>query len=118
MVLAGCGDDGPRRYDVSGTVAYNGQPLPAGQIFFDPDAAKGHDGPQGYALIKDGRYNTAETDQGPIGGPHIVRIEGYDGKPGEELPLGRPLFNDFQQSVDLPQEDTKLDFVVRPGLAN
>jgi hypothetical protein len=113
MTVAGC-EQGLRRYNVAGTVTYNGQPLPAGVIYFDPDVSKQNDGPQGYAFIKDGKFNSAETESGPVGGPHIARIQGFDGKPGEELPMGRVIFTDFSQSVDLPREDTTLDFAV-PG---
>ena len=29
---------------------------------------------------------------GVIGGLYKIRIEGFDGKPGNELPLGKPIF--------------------------
>ena len=112
--LVGCGEAGPARYDVSGTVSYQGKPLPAGLIMFDPDITKGNDGPQGFAHIKDGRYNTAETESGPVGGPHIVRIQGFDGVAGQELPMGRPLFTDYQTPADIPAETSTLDFEVPP----
>src|SRR5689334_1452970 len=102
LALAGCGESGPQRFNVSGTVTYAGQPLPAGVIWFDPDFSKQNDGPQGYAFIKEGKFDSATTESGPSGGPHVVRIEGFDGKPGEELPMGKPMFHDFSQSVDLP----------------
>jgi hypothetical protein len=111
IAAAGC-EQGPLRYNVSGTVTYQGQPLPAGVIYFDPDGSKQNDGPQGYAFIKDGKFDTAETASGPVGGPHLVRIEGFDGKAREEFPMGQPLFADFSQSVDLPNEDTTLDLSV------
>jgi hypothetical protein len=111
LAAAGC-EQGPRRYNVAGTVTYDGRPLPAGMIYFDPDVSKKNDGPQGYAFIKDGKFDTAETKSGPVGGPHVARIEGFDGKPGEELPMGRPIFTDFSQPVDLPREDATLAFDV------
>jgi hypothetical protein len=36
LLLAGCGPAGPPTYEVSGTVTWNGQPLPAGDIIFQP----------------------------------------------------------------------------------
>jgi hypothetical protein len=112
LLLAGC-HQGPRLYPVSGKVMYGDKPLPAGVIYFDPDSSKKNDGPQGYAIIQNGEYNTAATGgKGVIGGPHIVRIEGFDGKPGEELPLGRPLFTDFQQPLDLPKAPATQNFDV------
>ena len=80
----------PVLYHVSGTVTYDGQPLPAGQVFFDADLTKGHDGPQGFAYIKDGQFDTAQGGRGVLGGPYVIRIQGFDGKPGRELPLGKP----------------------------
>jgi hypothetical protein len=112
MLLAGC-SRGPTRYDVSGAVTYQGRPLPAGVIFFTPDIRRGNDGPQGYAIIKEGRYDTTDPGgKGVFGGPHTVRIEGFDGKPGNELPLGKPLFTDYQTDVDFPKGEAKQDFDV------
>ena len=69
LLLAGCGR-GPTLYQVSGRVTYDGQPLPAGVIYFDPDVTRNHDGPQGYAVIKNGTYNTsARGGRGVVGGP-------------------------------------------------
>jgi hypothetical protein len=114
VLLPGC-ERGPRLYDVSGKVMYKGKPLPAGVIYFDPDVTKGGDGPQGYAVIKAGEYSTAAAGgKGVVGGRHIARIEGFDGKPGAELPLGRPLFTDFQQALDLPRAEATQNFDV-PG---
>lgn len=112
LLLAGC-SDAPRRYDVSGKVSYRGEPLRAGVIFFDTDIKKDHHGPQGYALIKDGAYNTAEPGgKGTIGGPHIARIDGFDGSRARELPFGRPLFSSFHKEVDLPRATSTADFDV------
>ncbi len=112
LSIAGCKDDGPPRFDVSGTITFDNQPIAAGVIFFDPDVSKGNDGPQGFAHIKDGRYDTRTGGRGIIGGPHIVRIQGFDGKPGNELPLGEKIFNEHQIAVDLPKETTTKDFQV------
>ena len=112
LAAVGC-EQGPRRFNVSGSITYDGQPLPAGVIWFDPDYTQGNnDGLQGYAYIKAGKYDSAETESGPTGGKYIVRIEGFDGKPGVELPMGSPIITDFSQPIDLPGEDTTRDFAV------
>ena len=112
LAFIGCSNR-PRRYPVSGTVTYAGQPLPAGVIFFDPDVTKQNKGPQGYALIKDGRYDTAASGgKGVVGGPYLVRIDGFDGKPGRELPMGNALFTHFQQLINLPEAASTQDFDV------
>lgn len=111
LLIAGCG--GSKLYEVSGRVTYDGRPLPAGVIYFDPDVTRQNDGPQGYALIKDGAYSTAaQGGRGVAGGPHVVRIEGFDGRPGAELPLGKPLFTDYQERRDLPRARSAQDFNV------
>jgi hypothetical protein len=112
LLATGCAR-GPKLFEVSGSVRYDGQPLPAGVVYFDPDIAKGNDGPQGYAIIKDGSFTTsAPGGQGVVGGAYLVRIEGFDGQPGHELPLGKPLFTDFEELVDLPKAPSKCDFEV------
>ncbi len=113
----GCrSDSGPERYELSGSVTYNGQPVPAGYILFEPDKSKGNDGPGSSADIEDGRYRTP-PGQGVIGGPHIVTICGFDGKPidlgqGQKNPQGNPLFMNYQITVDLPKHSTTHDFHV------
>jgi hypothetical protein len=109
IVAVGCG--GKKQHHVSGKILYGGEPLPAGVIWFDP--APKNDAPQGYAIIKNGEYNTAQAGgRGVNGGAYTIRIEGFDGKPGNELPMGKPLFTDFQQDFELPKADSKQNFEV------
>ena len=113
VVLAGGCDHGPKRHPVSGQVLYDGKPIPFGEIYFDPDVAKGNDGPQGFARIQDGQYDTREGGSPAAPGPQLVRILGFNGKPGPELPLGRPLFPEYTTSADIPvQGNATLDFSV------
>jgi hypothetical protein len=112
IVLAGCGDRAPPRYHVKGTVTYDGKPLPAGVIYFDPYPMKKNDGPQGFAHVKDGRFDTRDGGRPCAGGPMIVRIEGFDGKPAAELPVGNVLFRNHEEKVELPREDCERDFTV------
>jgi hypothetical protein len=55
---------------------------------------------------------------GVVGGPHRVRIIGYDGVPakvqGEELADGKPLFPPYETTVDFPRERTEKNFEVPP----
>lgn len=107
LPMVGCGDGaaGVPRYDVAGTVTFNGQPVPQGTIQFRPDASQGNSGPAGDAEIVDGRYDTASVGNGTVGGPHEVIITGFDGKadPDQELPLGMPLFSDYSTKADMPK---------------
>ena len=52
-VLPGCGDSGPKKYPVNGTVSYNGRPLPTGTVMFVPEEG----GPPAVSTIgDDGSY--------------------------------------------------------------
>jgi len=107
----GCGPGGPPRYDISGSITYNGKPVPGGRIVFEPDREQNNHGPASYAVIKDGHYAT-DSGKGPVGGPHIVRIMGRDGVSTFESPHGTTIFPEYRTKVDLPREDTGKDFEV------
>lgn len=118
LILTGCGDSG---YDVSGNVTFDGNPIPAGKIYFSPDGSKGNRGAAGYATIVNGTYNTAsEGGKSIIGGPMLVGIEGFDPNAanptdsddtsGEETV--KALFPYYEIQVDLPTESTTKDFDV------
>src|SRR5438477_2758334 len=114
VMLVGCG--GRKIYSLSGTITFQGKPVPAGQIVFEPDASAGNSGQAAFAKIKDGRYDTRIDGSGTLGGPHLVRIHGRDGIPRGELLNGLPLFRrDYETKVDLPKADAKQDFEVPAG---
>lgn len=99
---------------VSGTITFAGKPVPAGRIYFNPDFAKGNDGQQGYATIKDGKYDTNKDGQAAAGGPTLVTIQGYNGvaKPDNPDWIGDPLFEPYKTSIDLPKTFSTQDFEV------
>lgn len=110
--LVGC-SSGDRVYNLAGSVTYQGKPVPAGQIVFEPDTNAGNGGPPGFAKIKDGRYDTRILEgQGTVGGPHIVRILGLDGIARGELLNGTPLFPEHTITADLPKENGTQDFAI------
>jgi hypothetical protein len=84
-----CGDDGRH---LSGTVTFDGKPVAAGVIYFDPDGTKGHTGSQGYAVIKNGRFDTRDGGRPTSPGPLIARVSGGDGVITADLDMGRTLF--------------------------
>jgi len=114
LSAAGCGGSRVERYDVSGTVTYDGQPIPLGQIMFQPDTSRGNTGPAGVAKIEHGRFDTRGSEKGTVGGPHRIIITGYDGKIDidRELPAGAALFDEYEASADLPEEDSTLNIDV------
>lgn len=118
VLLSGCGQqkiDGPPRFVLSGTVTYDGKPIPKGFITIEPDSEKGNTGPGSGAPITNGKFSTP-SETGHVGGPHRVRIVGYDGVPtteeGEELADGKPLFPTYETTVDLPKANGEQDFTV------
>jgi hypothetical protein len=116
LFTVGCGRArGPARHDLSGSVTFHGKPVPVGTISFAPDTSKGNDGPGASAEIKDGVYSI-RPGRGTIGGPHVVSISGFDGKPykiGQDVyRAGKPLFPGVQIRVDLPKEPAKHDFAL------
>jgi len=113
--LSGCGGNGgPHRYELSGSVAHDGKPIPAGTILFEPDTSHDNDGPGILVEFTDGHYRTP-SGKGTVGGPHIVRIVGYDGEPQSEMPQGKPLFREYQLQIDLPRHNARQDFDVPAG---
>jgi hypothetical protein len=113
LALAGCGGEGGGRRQVSGTVNYDGQPVAAGRITFSPDASKQNSGPQGFAEIRDGKFDTRRGGKGGPGGPVVVKVEAFDGQPAEGRPLGALLFT-YETKVELPQDNATHDFAIRP----
>ncbi|MFH1302886.1 MAG: hypothetical protein ABIK07_17630 [Planctomycetota bacterium] len=99
LTLTGCfggSAEHIERAAVSGTVTFDGKPLPEGSIQFVPDVdstGKPVRGKAVQALISDGKY-TLEADQGPTVGPNKILInatqktgkfQDFDGKKTEIL---------------------------------
>jgi hypothetical protein len=115
VACVGCADAGIGRYRVHGTVAYGGKPVPLGRIVFEPDATRGNRGPQGFAPIEQGKFDTNHRFcQGAIGGPTVVRIDGFESGAADEdaSTAGRRLFDTYETRLVLPLESTAIDFDV------
>jgi hypothetical protein len=101
--LAGCSESGPTRYRVTGEIKFKGSPIPYGEILFTPDDAKQNSGPQGIAIIRDGKYDTSAAEgKGISGGPTVVRVTGLTKQAGT-------LLCEYEYTVDLPRSDTTHD---------
>lgn len=104
VISCGQYDDSVKRYAVSGLLTYDGKPVPAGLVFFEPDSKKGNSGPGGVAEILDGRYQT-KPDKGIVGGPHTVRVIGYLKPHLPKQPEPDLMFPEQRLSIDFPSED-------------
>ena len=75
VLAGGCGGDaGPEKYTVTGTVTYDGKPIPFGDIVLQPKTGVANVQSMSRVRIQDGRY-TAEI----IGGPHTINIRDLTG---------------------------------------
>lgn len=114
LSLVGCGgNDGPKRYRVTGTITFKGEPVPVGYIQFIPEPPSR--GPEGFAEVLDGKFSTNNYGRGVIGGPHKVVIEGSSG--GElnedgERPMGEKLFDNYETTHNFEEENAEVDFDV------
>ena len=89
--------------------------MPAGILYFDPDIGAGEDGPQGNAIIKQGKFDTRDMGQKVGSGKYIVRIYAHDGIVGPEFPMGKPLLPERTISVELPAQDSTQNFEIPTG---
>lgn len=120
VALSGCGSgtDGPTRYDISGLVTYDNQPVPYGTVQFLPDSSKSNQGPAGYATIVDGKFDTKKGGKGVVGGPHQVVIMGMkhapvEGTPNPDTPVeSNELFPQYVTTEDFRKEATTLNLAV------
>jgi len=110
----GCGRRGPERFRVRGTVTHAGKPVQLGRVVFEPHAARGNDGPQGFAPIENGRFDTAGPHcRGSVGGPMLLRIDGFEMTGGEDpAASGKLLFPTHEEAIELPRADVVREFVV------
>jgi len=108
VALVGCE---AKPIPVSGAVTRGGQPLPAGYITFEPDAASGTTGPGATATIDDGVFAL------PVGhaltpGKYLVRI----GPPllgsGADKKLAATTFKPWETSIEIQASGGTLTFDV------
>ncbi|QDV10521.1 hypothetical protein CA51_03700 [Rosistilla oblonga] len=117
--LVGCGtsDAGPGKYSVTGTVTFEGQPLPEGEILFAPDTASGNKGPASVAYVKDGKFST-QPGMGLVGGAYTLEVTGFQTKAEMDQdgePIVEPLFDTFVTKHEFEHQDSTYDFAVEPS---
>lgn len=109
FLAAGC-SDGPKRHSVSGTVTLGGNPVPLGEIIFEPDSSKGTNAPGSVAQIKDGHYVT-QSGLGVVSGAYIVHITPFDGIPNKSSMFGKVLLpTPYVEKIEFPADTSTRDF--------
>lgn len=103
-LTSGCGKPG---YQISGTVAVNGEPVPLGYINLAPDRSAGNDGLSCMATINEGQIHI--DGRLCAGGPHLMDLKCYDGVPyklgGGTVTTGKELAPAQVRKVDLPNSN-------------
>ncbi|MBM3997724.1 MAG: hypothetical protein FJ303_26810 [Planctomycetes bacterium] len=98
ILITSCGPGEPTRYPLQGKIIYDGQAIPFGDVVLTPDGAKGNSGPQGFANIRDGFYDTAaDGGKGFAGGPTVIHVTGFTAQGGK-------LIVETDVHVDLPRD--------------
>lgn len=111
LVLVGC-ESKPKLAEVSGTVTFKGQPIPAGDVSFTPEVSVAGGQLQMY-MVKDGKYDSTETPgMGLLPGKYKVRINGYDGKQIPNFYSGKQIFNAVEEQIEITAGKMSKDFVV------
>lgn len=72
VLALGCGERGPQRAAVEGTVTLAGRPLPHGRVVFLPQPPA--QGPAAAAVVREGRFQLGRQD-GPVVGPNRLEVE-------------------------------------------
>src|SRR5262245_37640387 len=98
-LAVGCSSK-PEMAQVSGTVTFNGQPVPAGWISFTPEPGKGS---VRVCQIKDGKYDSSkESDAAGIHvGKNLIKIAGFNGKKEPFWGQGKQIFNPVDDEVEI-----------------
>jgi len=118
FTLSGCpfsSSDQLKRYPLSGTVTFQGKPVPKGDIYFEPDSKAGNSGPASNGYIENSQYKI-NKEHGVVGGAYIVRIKGYAEPVNSGGPIptlrGAPLFPEYVTNVELPLKAAEQNFEI------
>jgi hypothetical protein len=117
-IVAGCGDSGPRRYPVSGTITFDDKPLPDGEVIFfpadgsaQPDAGKIADGKFSFRSLPGKKRVEIRADR--LSKTKTIPVDGGGGKakwiPAREVYIP-PQYNTESKLFVEVQPDGPRDF--------
>jgi hypothetical protein len=113
LFTLGCSSK-PKLAQLSGSVTFKGQPVPAGYVSLAPDVGNGGRGSMIVFQIKDGAYDSSKNQPpGLSPGPYFVRIAGFDGKRIPYFGQGKQIFNEVTDLyITVPDGISQKDFVI------
>ena len=101
VLLLGCGESGPAKYELTGSVTFGGKPIGYGDIRFEPKEGEKNVDTIAFTRIKNGAYTTEV-----VGGPHWIFVRNLTGDVDmgdPENPGGKAMFvTQYRGEVDLP----------------
>ena len=103
LMALGCGDDGPKKYPITGNVSYGGKPIIYGDIRFEPKEGLNNQQTMAISSIEDGKFKTEV-----VGGPHWVYVRDLTGDAdmGNPDKPGRSKFMmEYRAGIELPKVD-------------
>jgi hypothetical protein len=113
VCLSACNKQ-PKLSQISGTVTFKGDPVPAGFLQLTPDVARDTRGEVRVLQIKDGVYDSSkEEPPGLPPGHYFLRIDGFDGKRIPFFGQGKQIFNAVTGlELEIPEGVSQKDFVI------
>jgi hypothetical protein len=112
LLLSGCSKHADPIH-VSGTVTFRGKPVRGGVVVIHPEVAKGNQGERGYAVIKDGKFDT-RLDNGKGASPGSVKVVvGAEENSNSEMEY-KPLFPPYRFETEVSPTNATFDIKV-PG---
>jgi len=113
LLATGCSKHTADGVEVWGSVTWGGKPVPSGIVTFTADTSKGNSGHQGWAIIKDGRFDT-RWDKGRFApkGACVVTINDKQPSTDPAHPKGTDLILKYDQSVEIPAESAEMNLEV------
>ncbi|QDU38534.1 hypothetical protein Mal4_28630 [Maioricimonas rarisocia] len=114
VLLVGCTGSGIATGDMSGTVTFNGEPVPYGTIEFHPASESENPGPTVSTEIHNGTFDTAESGTAVVRGPLEIRITAYPSEPADledetaEAEVVEPYFVGYTVEMDYTAEPVEI----------
>jgi hypothetical protein len=117
LVFLGCSDATGGRYEVSGSVTFNGQPLDQGVVMF---VGVDQDKTQASAMVTNGKYQIPKA-QGLVPGKYRVAISAPDGKSPTDRDAAPGPTGNFTSKDRIPPKyntESTLEVEVKSGAEN